>query len=44
MQASGSKSLAEFAAGLNNRGVQTARGGVWHAMTVRNLLARGVGQ
>ena len=44
MQASGAKSLAELAAGLNNRGVQTARGGVWHPMTVRNLLARGVGQ
>jgi len=44
MQASGAKSLAELAAGLNNRSVQTARGGVWHAMTVRNLLARGVGQ
>jgi len=36
--------LAELATGLNNRRVQTARGGTWHAMTVRNLLARGVRQ
>ncbi len=43
MQAGGARTLAELAAGLNNRGVQTARGCTWHAMTVRNLLARGVG-
>lgn len=44
MQASGARTLAELATRLNNRGVQTARGGAWHPMTVRNLLARGVGQ
>ncbi len=25
---------------LNNRGIATARGGRWHATTVRNLLVR----
>ena len=43
MQAGGAVTLAELASGLNNRGVQTARGGMWHPMTVKNLLARGVG-
>jgi DNA invertase Pin-like site-specific DNA recombinase len=33
-------SLHEIAAALNARGVSTARGGQWHASTVRNLLAR----
>jgi hypothetical protein len=27
---------------LNNRGPRTARGGRWHATTVRNLLERAV--
>ena len=40
MQASGARTLAELATGLNNRGVPTARGKHWHPMTVRNLLAR----
>jgi len=44
MQAAGAKTFAELATGLNTRGVPTARGKNWHAMTVRNLLARGVGQ
>jgi len=43
MQANGAVTLAELASSLNNRGVQTARGGTWHPMTVKNLLARGVG-
>ncbi len=32
-------SLAGIASKLNDVGVRTARGGAWHAMTVRNLLA-----
>ncbi len=41
LQATGTTTLAELAAALNSRGIATARGGVWHAMTVRNLLAKG---
>ena len=44
MQASGITTLAELATALNTRGIPTARGGIWHAMTVRNLLQRGVGR
>ncbi len=44
MQATGATTLAAIAAALNTRGIPTARGGAWHAMTVRNLLARGLGQ
>jgi DNA invertase Pin-like site-specific DNA recombinase len=36
----GASSLREIAEALNVRGVQTARGGAWHAMTVKNVLAR----
>jgi DNA invertase Pin-like site-specific DNA recombinase len=36
----GATTLREIAEALNARGVQTARGGQWHAMTVRNVLAR----
>jgi hypothetical protein len=36
----GATTLREIAAALNARGVQTARGGQWHAMTVSNVLAR----
>lgn len=32
-------SLAAIANKFNRQGVRTARGGAWHAMTVRNLLA-----
>src|SRR3712207_1201169 len=35
-QAAGAKTLREIAEALNARGVRTARGGQWHAMTVRN--------
>jgi DNA invertase Pin-like site-specific DNA recombinase len=38
----GSTTLREIAEALNARGVQTARGGQWYAMTVRNVLARAV--
>lgn len=37
----GAQTLREIAAALNERGVQTARGGQWHATTVSNALARG---
>jgi DNA invertase Pin-like site-specific DNA recombinase len=40
IRASGITSHAGIAAALNSRGVRTARGGRWHATTVRNLLAR----
>lgn len=33
-------SLRQIAGELNERGVKTARGGQWHAMTVRNVLTR----
>jgi DNA invertase Pin-like site-specific DNA recombinase len=36
----GAGTLAEIAGALNARGVRTARGGQWHASTVRNLLQR----
>jgi hypothetical protein len=40
IQASGITSLAGIAQALNARGVRTARGGEWHASTVRNLRGR----
>jgi DNA invertase Pin-like site-specific DNA recombinase len=40
IQASGVISFAGIAEALNARGVRTARGGDWHASTVRNLLRR----
>ncbi len=36
----GAQTLRDIANALNERGVQTARGGQWCAMTVRNVLAR----
>ena len=41
IEASGVKGSRAIAAALNARGVRTARGGNWHATTVRNLMARG---
>jgi len=38
---SGSTTLRAIAEALNARGVPTPRGGRWHAMSVRNVLARG---
>jgi hypothetical protein len=35
----GATTLREIADALNARGVQTARGGHWYAMTVSNMLA-----
>lgn len=40
MQARGITSLGGLAAALNEGGFVTARGGMWHASSVRNLLAR----
>jgi DNA invertase Pin-like site-specific DNA recombinase len=40
VRAGGATSLRDIAAALNERGVKTARGGAWHAATVRNVMAR----
>ena len=40
LRAKGRSSLRELAAGLNERRMRTPRGGVWHATSVKNLLAR----
>ena len=40
IQRVGATTLREVAAALNARGIATARGGQWHATTVRNLLGR----
>jgi hypothetical protein len=40
VEAAGAKGSRAIAAALNARGARTARGGDWHATTVRNLLAR----
>ena len=42
IRAGGATTLRDIAAALNERGVKTARGGEWHAATVRNVLGRGV--
>lgn len=36
-------SLRQIATELNMRGIKTARGGLWHAATVRNALMRKIG-
>jgi DNA invertase Pin-like site-specific DNA recombinase len=41
IQRAGAQTLRDIADALNAWGVSTARGGRWHAMTVRNVLARG---
>jgi DNA invertase Pin-like site-specific DNA recombinase len=40
IRGAGAETLADIAGALNARGVRTARGGQWHASTVRNLLQR----
>ena len=40
IRATGISTLAGIAGALNSRGIATARGGQWHASSVRNLLAR----
>ena len=44
LRASGARGYGAIASLLNQRGLQTARGGQWHVSTVRNLLARFAGQ
>ncbi len=41
VKASGASSLRQIAAGLNGRGIQTARGGAWSAVQVKRVLERG---
>jgi hypothetical protein len=38
--AAGGASLRKIADELNTRGIKTARGGLWYAATVRNVIAR----
>jgi len=40
IQKSGATTLRAIAEALNARGVPSQRGGRWHAMSVRNVLAR----
>ena len=40
IKAAGVTSLLAIASALNDRGISTARGGAWHATTVRNVLSR----
>jgi len=40
LRAAGAKSLREIAAGLNARGIPTARGGKWTAVQVQRVLNR----
>ncbi len=40
IRATGATSLPAIAKELNSRGIVTARGGVWHPSSVRNLLGR----
>ena len=40
VQKAGATTLRAIAAALNARGVSTARGGSWHAMSVKNVLDR----
>ena len=40
IQAAGVVSLHGVADALNARGIQAARGGIWYASTVQNMLLR----
>ena len=40
VQRAGASTLRQVADALNARGIATARGGRWYAMTVSNVLAR----
>jgi hypothetical protein len=40
IRAAGATSYHAIADALNARGIHTARGGTWHAGTVRNMLLR----
>jgi hypothetical protein len=39
-QKAGATTLRAVAEALNARGISTARGGTWHAMSVKNVLDR----
>jgi DNA invertase Pin-like site-specific DNA recombinase len=41
LQAAGATSLRQIAAGLNERGIHTARGGTWSAVQVQRIIGRG---
>ena len=41
IEASGVIGYSAIARELNARGIPSARGGVWHATTVRNIILRG---
>jgi DNA invertase Pin-like site-specific DNA recombinase len=41
-QKAGARTLREIAVALNARGVSTARGGQWHATSVKNMMARAI--
>jgi DNA invertase Pin-like site-specific DNA recombinase len=40
LKASGAVSLRQIAAGLNAKGIRTARGGAWSAMQVQRVMER----
>jgi hypothetical protein len=40
VRAAGAGSLRQIAAGLNQRGIMTARGGAWSAVQVKRVLER----
>jgi Recombinase len=40
IQPSGATSLRQIAEALNARGISAPRGGLWHATSVRNAMAR----
>ena len=41
-QKAGATTLRAVAEALNARGISTARGGSWHAMSVKNMLERSI--
>jgi hypothetical protein len=40
LKAAGAVSLRQIAAGLNGKGIRTARAGEWSAMQVKRILTR----
>ncbi|XIA63326.1 recombinase family protein [Bradyrhizobium sp. TZ2] len=40
VRAAGAQTLASIAAGLNERGIRSSRGGKWHVSSVANVLGR----
>jgi hypothetical protein len=43
LKSSGAVSLRQLAAGLNERGIPTARGGEWSAVQVQRVINRAAG-